>query len=515
MSSASNHPDPFLAPSAQSPTPEVVDVTPSAPQPASALEVLSWFVILGLTSLLFYSNVFVDRAENEPDPDAPSTEVINSELVGKMFFSMSDFIKKGEKDPKKAEELAAQLGDSSDALNSGPLEQRYCAVIATSEFKGPDAALELLESIDQLTEDSDYKPTERQSRLREIVGNLVAEQSANANFDSSVIPAADRDFLLQQLRWFGRLGLNPAGTPNVLERNEVASRAMWTTVVMFAAIGIGILTLGIGLIGLIIAFVSFAAGRFVSQTKDQVASGSIYVETFAIWLVLFFGFQIGLGMMVEAFNLGLRDQLFGLLVVFFGSLLVLFWPILRGISPGKMFDDIGWKFRNPFSEGFYGAFSYASLTPIMGTALVLTVIGAMLFTDGSEGEELAGSGGPVHPIMGHLTSGDFMVIVFIFLSTCVAAPIVEETMFRGVLFRYLRDRTGRWSRLGSVAFAAMFNSLIFASVHPQGLIGIPVLTALAVGFSLVRQWRHSLMAPMIMHALNNFLVTTFAVMVMA
>ena len=117
--------------------------------------------------------------------------------------------------------------------------------------------------------------------------------------------------------------------------------------------------------------------------------------------------------------------------------------------------------------------------------------------------------------MGHLTSGDFMVIVFIFLSTCVAAPIIEETMFRGVLFRYLRDRTGGWSRFSSVAFAAVFNGLIFASVHPQGLIGIPVLTALAVGFSLVRQWRHSLMAPMIMHALNNFLVTTFAVMVMS
>ena len=515
MSSTSNNPGPFVAPNAQSPTPEVVDTPPPGPQPTTALEVLSWFVILGLTSLLFYSNVFVDRSESEPDPDAPAMEVINSELVGKMFYSMSDFARKVEKDPKKAEELVAQLGDSSDALNSGPLEQRYCAVIATSEFNGPDAAQKLLESIDQFSEESDYKPTERQSRLREIVGNLIAEQSANANFDSSVIPVADRDFLIQQLRWFGRLGLNPAGTPNVLERNELASRAMWTTVVVIVAMVTGILTLGIGVIGLIVALVSFVAGRFVSQTKDQAASGSIYIETFAIWLVLFFGFQIGLGEMVGAFNLGLRDQLFGLLVVFFGSLMVLFWPVMRGISPGKMFDDIGWKFRNPFSEGFYGAFSYASLTPIMGTALVLTVIGAMLFAAGSEGEELAGSGGPVHPIMGHLTSGDFMVIVFIFLSTCVAAPIVEETMFRGVLFRYLRDRTGRWSRFSSVAFAAVFNGLIFASVHPQGLIGIPVLTALAVGFSLVRQWRHSLMAPMIMHALNNFLVTTFAVMVMS
>ena len=45
----------------------------------------------------------------------------------------------------------------------------------------------------------------------------------------------------------------------------------------------------------------------------------------------------------------------------------------------------------------------------------------------------------------------------------------------------------------SVAFAALVNSLIFAAIHPQGIIGIPLLTTLAVGFSLTRQWRGSLL----------------------
>ncbi len=515
MSSSTNNPDPWLTPTVAGQLPEIVDASSTAPQPMTPIEVFSWFVILGLTSVLFVSNVFVDRSALEPEPDSPAPEVVNAEVVGKMYFGFANFLEQNQGNAKQADELLAQLGESADGLNSGPLEQRYCAVIATAEFEGPEAALELLESIDNFSADSNYKPTERQARLREIVGILIAEHSANPNFDSSVIPAADRDFLLQQLRWFGLLGLNPEGTPNVLERNKVVSGALWTTGVVMGAIVLGIFTLVVGVIGLIVALVTFATGKFISQTKDQVASGSIYVETFAIWLVLFFGLQIGLGMLVGAMNLGLRDQLFGLLVVFFGSLMVLFWPIIRGISPGRMFDDIGWKFRNPFSEGFFAAFSYASLTPIMGITLILTVMGAALFATGGEGEELAGSGAPVHPIMSHLISGDLFVILFIFLSTCVAAPIVEETMFRGVLFRYLRDRTGRWSRFGSVAFAAVFNGLIFAAVHPQGVIGIPVLTALAVGFSLVRQWRHSLMAPMIMHGLNNFLVTTFAVLAMS
>jgi membrane protease YdiL (CAAX protease family) len=84
-----------------------------------------------------------------------------------------------------------------------------------------------------------------------------------------------------------------------------------------------------------------------------------------------------------------------------------------------------------------------------------------------------------------------------------------------VLFRSLRDRSAGLGRFASVAISALLNSLVFAAIHPQGAFGIPVLTTLAIGFSLVRQWRDSLIAPIFMHALNNFMVTTFAVLLMA
>ena len=99
------------------------------------------------------------------------------------------------------------------------------------------------------------------------------------------------------------------------------------------------------------------------------------------------------------------------------------------------------------------------------------------------------------------------VIGLMVLVACVAAPIVEETMFRGVLYRHLRDwipGSGRWA---SVFFACLVNSFVFAAIHPQGLMGIPVLGLLAVGFSLVREWRDSLFGPMLMHALNNGIIT--------
>jgi membrane protease YdiL (CAAX protease family) len=95
-----------------------------------------------------------------------------------------------------------------------------------------------------------------------------------------------------------------------------------------------------------------------------------------------------------------------------------------------------------------------------------------------------------------------MVIV-----ACVAAPIVEETMFRGVLYRHLRDWIPGNGRAASVFFACLVNSFVFAAIHPQGLIGIPMLGLLAVGFSLVREWRDSLLGPILMHALNNGIIT--------
>jgi membrane protease YdiL (CAAX protease family) len=50
------------------------------------------------------------------------------------------------------------------------------------------------------------------------------------------------------------------------------------------------------------------------------------------------------------------------------------------------------------------------------------------------------------------------------------------------------------------------SAFIFAVIHPQGWAGVPAIMALAAGFSLLRMWRQSLIAPMTAHALNNGLV---------
>ena len=112
-----------------------------------------------------------------------------------------------------------------------------------------------------------------------------------------------------------------------------------------------------------------------------------------------------------------------------------------------------------------------------------------------------------HPIQEYVADADGSVFFWVALSACVAAPIVEETVFRGVLYRHLRDVTAHWRITATVAFSAVVNAFIFAAIHPQGVMLIPVLGSLAVGFTLMREWRGSLYPSMIMHAIHNSLVT--------
>ena len=112
-----------------------------------------------------------------------------------------------------------------------------------------------------------------------------------------------------------------------------------------------------------------------------------------------------------------------------------------------------------------------------------------------------------HPIQEYVSNADGYVVLWVILSACVAAPIVEETVFRGILYRHLRDVTAHWRVTATVAFSSLVNAFIFAAIHPQGVMWIPVLGSLAVGFSLMREWRRSLYPSMIMHAIHNGLVT--------
>lgn len=78
---------------------------------------------------------------------------------------------------------------------------------------------------------------------------------------------------------------------------------------------------------------------------------------------------------------------------------------------------------------------------------------------------------------------------------CLVVPPLEETLFRGVLFRGLRSRRSFW-------WAAAVSALIFAALHGSAVSALP-LFLLGVLFAYLCEKHHSLLAPTVAHAAYN------------
>ena len=107
---------------------------------------------------------------------------------------------------------------------------------------------------------------------------------------------------------------------------------------------------------------------------------------------------------------------------------------------------------------------------------------------------------PSHPVQSADTDAPGAALQ-LYLLACVWAPLVEETMFRGALLHHLRRR---WHWLLSAAVSAF----IFAAIHPQGWTFIPTLGAIGFALALLREWRGSIVAPVVAHACNNFVIVS-------
>jgi hypothetical protein len=157
-----------------------------------------------------------------------------------------------------------------------------------------------------------------------------------------------------------------------------------------------------------------------------------------------------------------------------------------GISFEKFPEKLGWAI---------GAF-FANI-PIM---LVLVAVTASLQ------KFLPGGGHPVsEELMNNPSPSDLAKIA---LLACVIAPIWEEIFFRGLLFPAFTKAFGK------PIYGALLSSFIFASIHPQGLLGIPVLMTVALMLCGVTYQTKSLVSNIILHGLHNGATLIAAVVLM-
>lgn len=175
-------------------------------------------------------------------------------------------------------------------------------------------------------------------------------------------------------------------------------------------------------------------------------------------------------------------------------LLAVLLPLMYLVSLRGQADAVGriqW-FQGGFWRQMSAAFAgYAAYVPILFVLLGIT----MLIAPALPAEQTNPIGERVVEMQSVLSW------LWLFLQAAVLAPIIEEIVFRGVLFKVF------WQRTGRVWLSAFVSGYLFAVIHPQFLGGILPITVLGTILALVYAHTRSLLPCIVIHALNNGLIT--------
>ncbi|MDA7920838.1 CPBP family intramembrane metalloprotease [Verrucomicrobiales bacterium] len=228
------------------------------------------------------------------------------------------------------------------------------------------------------------------------------------------------------------------------------------------------------------------SGLKVNALSVAGPQNGVYLECFALYLGL-----MSIGVVVaDFFHFSVA------IVASVGAVILPFiWPFIRKVSWSEFRTHIGWhRGKGIFREIGAGIIGYFGVLSIASIGITLT--GILIYISTRFADDAAAVGPEPHPIVGWIFEGSLSAKLACLFLASVFAPFFEETFFRGMFHRHLR---GRFSFL----IAALIGGLIFAVLHPQGVYAVPALASMGVGFALIREWRDSLIAPMVAHAINN------------
>ena len=486
---------------------------------------ISWIVIAAFTIFILGNTTLQQFGEQETSTEASASDLMQINLQAKMLVGQKAILDtallaapmaEGDHDENSDngddgdEAVDGGAPDASElqdldlsALDTGSYEQRLCNAALKNEVEGPEASLEYLDDLDAKVAKHNFERSETQVEMETSVRKLM-ENYRDGNVSQDILAPKQQQQLKDRLGFSGELLLSPPGATTEARKN-LARQAQTAAVAAVVFLVMAILFFLFGIVSLLFILTYVMTGSSPSQFVATNNAHNAYVETFALWLIAFFGVQ----MLVGHLELLKTDaqRMIANPVFFFGSLIVLLWPILRGVPAAEMFADIGWTPKKFFRNTFLSVAAYAAWLPAVLVGFFIVFVLMQIVPMPAAVEEFAVPAMPGHPIQKMLSGGDMMTWVTIVIAACVAAPIVEETMFRGVLYRHLRGLSMKYGKPLSIIVSALLNGFIFASLHPQGILVVPLLTTLAIGFSFVREWRDSLWTSILMHAFNNSMVT--------
>jgi membrane protease YdiL (CAAX protease family) len=212
-----------------------------------------------------------------------------------------------------------------------------------------------------------------------------------------------------------------------------------------------------------------------SNCREQLVEVSVFLFLIVPSMALsFFAVKQGsLSFVLVAFATILRDLALVSLILFF---------IWRDKEPVTR---IGWTFKNSSKEIFLGIVLFIPF--FFGTGLLENGLKAVGFSVPST---------PLPSFLATRGMAEFLLVLFL----VVIVALAEETIFRGYLILRFKDVTA------SPTAAVLLSAAIFSLGHGyEGSAGVVTIGVMGVIFALIYIWRQSLVAPIVMHFLQDFI----------
>ena len=432
--------------------------------------ILSWVLILSLAGFVVYRNARSAQSDSDTElsVDSLRVRVLGEELIG--LKSLTSLI--GPAQAEQVNQSRKAMVDQLDFFAHAAVDRIHAAIVV-GEISGKDQALARLDTIS------------REPLTQELQGDIAVLRRVYAN-GPGTLDAETKEKLIQRHDFFARVALSYGETPDQEPRHTMEAGAIRSTMIL-GIVALGFLLLLLASVGFFIAAIVLKLkGRLKRAYVPDATESTAFLEGFALYFVLFI---LGFGLLRRFLKLqSLQWEWLAWLII----PLFLGWLSWRGVSREKRRLGLGWnKGRGVIREIGAGIAGYLAGIVVMAVGIAITYL--LVKQTGLS---------PEHPLI-NMLQGDRWHILGLYGLVAIFAPVMEETMFRGALFHHLRRRWG-W------AISAPIVAFIFAIIHPQGWVAVPALGSIALVLAALREWRGSLIAPMVAHACNNFIVLTIA-----
>jgi membrane protease YdiL (CAAX protease family) len=167
--------------------------------------------------------------------------------------------------------------------------------------------------------------------------------------------------------------------------------------------------------------------------------------------------------------------------------LVALSSILRN---GEPLTVIGWRFKNAGKEAILGMWIFIPF-----------FFGAGLLEKGLRMVGFTAPATPLPALIAEKNTAEFLLAAVL----VIVVALAEETIFRGYLILRFKNITA------STAAAVLTSAVIFSLGHGyEGSAGVITVGVMGVVFALIYLWRQSLVAPVVMHFLQDFISIVLA-----